>query len=138
MSGKDVTHDGVIEEVRDHQVVVKFISDPACGECHAKGFCSIPGKNEKSLEVSASGMDYTTGEKVKIVLARSHGFKAVFLAYIMPFLIVFIILAVLNTLTHHEALSGILSITSLIPYYLILSGFRNRLEKQFNFRILKI
>jgi len=138
MSNKEITHEGVVEEVMDHTVVVKFISSPACGNCHAKGFCSVPEKEENNLEVPVSGKIFTNGEKVKIVLAQSHGFRAVFLAYIMPFLFVFLVLAILNALTHNEPLSGILSMSVLIPYYLILWRFRNRLEKQFNFRIKKI
>ena len=138
MSNKVITHDGVVEEVRDHRVVVKFSSNPACGDCHAKGLCSIPGNNEQNLEIPVTGIRFSSGEKVKIILSREHGFKAVFLAYILPFLFVLLFLLVLNCLTHNEALSGVLSITILVPYYYILWKFRKKLAKQFNFRITKI
>ena len=138
MANKEIIHDGIVEEVRDHKVVVKFISNTACGDCHAKGFCSVPATEEKSLVVTTRKNSFMTGEKVRIVLAQSDGFRAVFLAYIMPFLFIFLILAIVNALTHNEALSGILSMAILIPYYLILWRFRNSLEKEFNFRIMKI
>ena len=137
MSKKEIIHEGVVEEVCDHKVVVKFISNHACNDCHAKGFCSVPVSEEKCLEVTTSEKSFMTGEKVRIILAQSHGFRAVFLAYLLPFILVFSILIILYTLTHNEAFSGILSLTVLFPYYLVLWRFRNTLTKKFNFRIMK-
>jgi sigma-E factor negative regulatory protein RseC len=137
MSGKEIVHEGVVEEVGDHRVVVKFISNPACSDCHAKGFCSVPASDDKHLEVTTPGKSFITGEKVRIILSQSHGFSAVFLAYLLPFILVISILFILYTLTHHEALSGISSLVVLLPYYLVLWRFRNNLGKKFNFRIRK-
>jgi len=137
MSGKEIIHEGVVEEVGDHRVVVRCISNPACSDCHAKGFCSVPASDDKYLEVITPGKSYTTGEKVRIILSHSHGFSAVFLAYLLPFILVISILLILYTLTHHEALSGISSLAVLFPYYLVLWRFRNNLGKRFNLRIRK-
>jgi sigma-E factor negative regulatory protein RseC len=137
MSNREIIHEGVIEKIGVQKVVVKFISNPACGDCHAKGFCSVPEADEKRLVISASDKSFTTGEKVRIVLSQSHGFRAVFLAYVLPFLLVCGTLFILFILTHKEAVSGVLSLAILLPYYLILSQFRNRLAKEFNLRVMK-
>ncbi len=137
MSGKEIIHEGIIEKVGDHRVVVKFISEAACSDCHAKGFCSVPASGDKHLEVITPEKSFTTGERVRIILSQSHGFSAVFLAYLLPFILVISILLILYTLTHHEALSGISSLVVLFPYYLVLWRFRNTLGKRFNFRIRK-
>jgi len=137
MTDKEISHDGVVEEVRDHKVVVKFTSNPACGDCHAKGFCSITAAEEKCLVITTPEKSFRSGDKVRIILAQSHAFRAVFYAYLLPFIFVLSILFILYTLTHNEALSGILSLTGLFPYYLILYRFRNYLSKEFHFRIMK-
>ncbi len=137
MSGKEIIHEGIIEKVGDHRVVVKFISNPACSDCHAKGFCSVPASDDKHLEVITSEKSFTTGENVRIILSHSHGFSAIFLAYLLPIILVISILFILYTLTNHEALSGISSLAVLFPYYLVLWRFRNTLRKRFNFRIRK-
>jgi positive regulator of sigma E activity len=137
MSSKDATHNGVIAEVRDYNVVVKFISAPACGDCHAKEFCSVPEAEEKCLVISASDNSFRTGEKVRIVLSQSNGFRAIFLAYVLPFIMVCCTLFILFTLTHNEPISGIFSLAILLPYYLILWRFKNYLAKEFNLRIMK-
>ena len=137
MSNREIIHDGFVEKVGDHKVVVRFISNPACGDCHAKGFCSVPGTEEKCLIISASDKSFTTGEKVRIVLSQSRGFRAVFLAYVLPFILVCCTLFTLFSLTHNEAISGLSSLAILLPYYLVLSRFRNHLAKEFNLRIMK-
>lgn len=137
MSGKEITHEGIIQEVRDNHVIVSFISQPACNSCNIKNSCSLAGREGKSLEVPSTGKLYQTGEKVLVVLSQSHGFKAVFMGYILPFLIVLISLVILLKLTNNEALSGLLSISSLIIYYLILWFLRRQINESFKFRLLK-
>lgn len=137
MSDKEIVHEGIVEEVGNHRVVVKFISNPACSDCHAKGFCSVPASGDKHMEVITPEKSFIIGEKVRIILSQSHGFSAVFLAYLLPFILVISVLLILYTLTHHEALSGISSLSILVPYYLVLWRYRNTLRKRFNFRIRK-
>ena len=137
MSGKEITHEGIVQEVRDNNVIVSFVSQPACSSCNLKNSCSLAEGVIKNLEVSSSGKLYKAGEKVLVVLQQSHGFRAVFLGYILPFLIVLISLVILLKLTNNEALAGLISISSLVPYYLILWILRGLINESFKFRLLK-
>src|SRR4030043_1046600 len=137
MSGKEITHEGIVQEVRDNNVIVSFVSQPACSSCNLKNSCSLAEGVIKNLEVSSSGKLYKAGEKVLVVLQQSHGFRAVFLGYILPFLIVLISLVILLKLTNNEALAGLISISSLVPYYLILWILRGHINEIFKFRLQK-
>ena len=137
MSGKEIKHEGIVQEVRDNNVIVSFVSQPACSSCNLKNSCSLAEGVIKNLEVSSSGKLYKAGEKVLVVLQQSHGFRAVFLGYILPFLIVLISLVILLKLTNNEALAGLISISSLVPYYLILWILRGHINESFKFRLLK-
>jgi sigma-E factor negative regulatory protein RseC len=97
----------------------------------------MSGGEARNLEVPSAGKLYKSGEKVLVVLQQSHGFRAVFLGYILPFLILLISLVILLKLTNNEALAGLLSISSLIPYYLILWLLRGQINESFKFRLLK-
>ncbi|HPI44991.1 MAG TPA: SoxR reducing system RseC family protein, partial [Tenuifilaceae bacterium] len=77
------------------------------------------------------------GETVKVLLKQSLGFKALFLAYILPFIVVITALFSLSSFVS-EGIAGILALLSLIPYYAILYFFKNKISKQFNFDIEKI
>jgi sigma-E factor negative regulatory protein RseC len=137
MSGKEITHEGIVQEVRDNNVIVSFVSQPACSSCNVKSSCSMSGGEVRNLEVPSAGKLYKSGEKVLVVLQQSHGFRAVFLGYILPFLILLISLVILLKLTNNEGLAGLLSISSLIPYYLILWLLRGQINESFKFRLLK-
>jgi sigma-E factor negative regulatory protein RseC len=137
MSGKEITHEGIVQEVRDDHVVVSFITQPACTSCSIKNSCSLAKSEIKQLEVPASGIIYQAGEKVQISIGQSHGFRAVFLGYILPFIIVFVSLVILLKLTKNEPLAGIISISSLVPYYLLLWFTRDLINKSFKFKLLK-
>ncbi len=137
MSGKEITHEGIVQEVRDNNVIVSFVSQPACSSCNVKSHCSMSEGEVRNLEVPSAGNLYRTGEKVHVVLQQSHGFRAVFLGYFLPFLVLIISLVILLKLTNNEALAGLISISSLVPYYLILWLLRRQINESFKFRLLK-
>jgi sigma-E factor negative regulatory protein RseC len=138
MSGKEITHEGIVQEVRDDHVIVSFITQPACSSCSIKNHCSLSETEVKNLEVQTSGKTYQRGEKVLITLGQSNGFKAVFLGYFFPFIILFTVLVVLLKFTNNEALAGLISISCLVPYYLILWILRGKINESFKFRLLKV
>jgi len=92
----------------------------------------------KEIEIDTPVQDFQTGENVEITGKETQGLKAVFLGYLFPFFIVLITLILLLSITNDEAISGIGSLVSLIPYYFILYIMRNRLKKTFTFQIKKL
>jgi sigma-E factor negative regulatory protein RseC len=137
MSGKEITHEGVVQEVRDENITVSFVSQPACSSCNLKNSCTLAESEARNLEILSQGENYHVGEKVNVVLSQSNGFRAVFLGYILPLITVCLSLVLLLKLTNNEALAGLVSILILIPYYLILWLLRGVIVKNFKFRLVK-
>jgi len=136
---KYIEHTGYIEEVNSGQVKVRIIHESACAGCHAKGVCTSSDMKEKVIDVDSIGFfDMTIGTKVIIQGQKSLGLKASLLAYILPFILVFITLFLTYALTKSEAISGLLSLAILVPYYLIIKFFTDKLEKTFVFTIKDI
>jgi sigma-E factor negative regulatory protein RseC len=135
---KSIEHKGIIESISGDKINVSFIALSGCASCHAKGFCTTADMQEKSIDIEDSSNQFSTGEEVTVVLEQSLGFRAVWISYVLPFLLVLILLIVLTELTGNEAISGLGALAVLVPYYLLLFVFRNRLQKRFSFKLKKI
>ncbi len=138
MSEKRISHEGVVDSLEGNEVVVRVTSHAACSDCHAKGACNVTENKEKYLRVNAGPLRYNKGEKVRVVLAQSLGFRAMFLGYVLPFLLVFAVLLIILAVGGSELLAGVLSLSVLFPYYIALKLFRGKLEKQFSLFLQKI
>ena len=134
----DIEHLGRIAETTGNRVMVNFISQSACASCHAKGVCSVSEVQEKSIEVDKPGFEFKVGDPVNIILQQSMGFKALFLAYISPLILVLVSLIVLSGILNNEGLVGILSLGGIAAYYGVLFLMRKKVDKQFNFVLKKI
>jgi sigma-E factor negative regulatory protein RseC len=134
MSG-EISHKGIIKEFSKKGIIVGIIAESACATCHAKGACSASDMTEKEIEIDHDEGEFQVGQHVVVTGKTSQGFKALFLAYLLPFILVMAVLIVSSNFTGNEGLSGLLSLGILIPYYLILYLFRNRLKRSFDFEI---
>jgi sigma-E factor negative regulatory protein RseC len=122
---------GTVEEFTGHNIRVKIHREASCGHCGAKGLCYIGEGTERIVEISDFSPGLKTGDTVGISISRSMGNKAVVLAYLVPFILLMTTLIVLNFSGVREWLSGLLALFGLVPYYILLYLFRNRLRKTF-------
>ncbi len=138
MPDKKISHDGVIASLSEDRVTVKITSYAACTSCHAKGACNMAGsENEKLLHIPVSDPDFCIGEKVRVILAQSLGFRALFLGYVLPFLLVLTVLLAMTAAGSHELVAGLASLAVLVPYYAGLKLMRGKVDRQFSFFVQK-
>ena len=135
---KSIDHKGRIDSIHGNKINVSFLAMSGCASCHAKGFCSAADMQEKNVEVTDYTNQYNIGEEVNITLKQSLGFRALFLGYVLPFLLVLSMLIGLTSLKFNEAIAGLGALSVLLPYYLILFLLRNKIRKKFTFTINKI
>jgi sigma-E factor negative regulatory protein RseC len=135
---KSIEHKGRIETIDGNKINVNILAMSGCASCHAKGVCTASDMQEKIVEVFDFTNQYQVGEEVNVVLKQSLGFRALFLGYVLPFLLVFFFLIVLTVFTNNEAISGIGSLSVLVPYYIVLFLFKDKIRKKFTFIINKI
>ena len=115
---RSVEHKGVVEEVNDDQIRVGFISHSACSSCHAKGVCSLSEIENKYVEVRNDGSEFKVGDNVDILLQQRQGFKALWLGYVLPFILMVLTLILVMAITEREGLAGLTGVLVLLPYYL--------------------
>lgn len=132
---EQITHTGIVKKLSDKTIIVGIINESACASCHAKGACSAADMKDKEVEIHSFEGNYTVGQHVTIVGKTVQGFKALFLGYLLPFLIVLSILITATAIGTSETTSGLAALGSLVPYYFILFLFRNKLKKSFEFEI---
>ena len=66
----------------------------------------------------------------------SMGMKAVLLAFVLPFVVLFAALFVTMRVTDgDEATSALVSLCTLIPYYIIIYLLRNKISRTFSFTL---
>jgi len=129
-----IQHDGTVIKVDGNSVVVSITSSAACSGCHAEGLCGISGKEEKIIDVKGR-YDVTPGDPVTVLMEQSTGYRAVVLSYLIPLLIVITGLVILNLLSFNELTAGLVSIFLLVPWFLILFFFRNKINRSFTFTL---
>ena len=115
---------------------MEIVSESACAACHAKGLCSLGDSTVKQVELPTRGWDnYQPGQEVDVVLRASMGHKAVWLAYVLPLIVM--VAALLGTLSAGgtELLAGLIAIGAVAVYYLAIWLLRGRLRNEYVFNI---
>jgi len=132
-----IEHTGIIDSIQDHRFRILIIQQSACSACDVKGACTLSDQQEKIVEVESFNSSFSVGDKVLLVGKNSFGLLAVFLAFVIPFILILITLFILQSLVSNEIISGGIALFILVPYYLILSLFNKKLKTKFNFEIKK-
>lgn len=127
---------GTIQEIRSDGVVVRLTVQEACAAC-AGTECSIRRGRASDVFVQETSGGYAVGDQVWLTMPSSGGFRAVLWAYLVPLVLVLAVLAGVYACTADEALSGLAALAALLPYFLVLRLFRNRLRRTFRFVIAK-
>ena len=132
-----IEHWGVIKDITPKTIKVSLLNVSGCASCHTKATCSVSDVDNKVIDVINTGTKLIKGEKVKIAFEKSLGPLALFIGYLLPFILMMLVLIISWSMTKDEVFAGIASICSVGVYYLFLTLFRNKLKSTFTFRILK-
>jgi positive regulator of sigma E activity len=131
-----IRHPGRIEKINHNKGSVTILSQSACSACHAKGVCNMSEMEEKVVDVFLDPeKKYEVGQEVDVVMQKALAPKAVFLGYILPFVVIMLSLVVLIPVTGSEGLAALISLGLLIPYYIVIYLFRDKLQKTFMFKV---
>ena len=131
---EEITHKGRIVAIDPEITTIEIISEAACATCHAKGLCSLGEQQVKQVQVRTSAWTpRQVGDEVEVVLKKSMGYKAVFIAYGLPLVVLFVALMLLNALGVGELYAGLGAIGAVILCYFVLFLFRNKISKDYSF-----
>ena len=128
-----IEHTGVVATKTGNKLLINITQMAACSGCHAKEACTAADKAEKQIEAICTDNSIQIGDKVMIYGQRQLGMKAVGIAFVIPFVLVLAVIALLQHTSLSEPASGSIALGTLVPYYIALSFFRDKLKRTFLF-----
>ena len=132
-----IRHNGIVMSINGSSAHVQITQTSACSACKARTMCMSSESQRKEMDaVMLEPMK--VGDHVEVEVRERLAWKAILLAYIMPFLVMMAVIAILDfTTSLSEAVIGTLSLCAIALYYLGLSFFKHRLRTQFTFTARK-
>lgn len=133
---EEIRHRGKIVDIDPVVTKVEILRTSACSACHAKELCGFSEEEKRIVDVATSGFDpHQIGEEVTLCMKKSMGMKAVWIAYVIPLVILVISVLVLSALGLGELAMGLGAIAAVALYYVVILCFRDRLSNEFIFYI---
>ena len=141
MAKERIEHEGRVIAVDKDYISVEIVNKSACAACHAKGVCGASDEAVKVVEVAQDittlTEDYQVGETVNVVMSSAMGTQAIWLAYVVPFLVLMLSILVFSLCGAGEVLMGLGSLGAVALYYLGVFFYRKKISKIFIFSIEK-
>ena len=148
-----IKHDGIIIALNeDGTALVRIVQTSACAACKAKAMCASAESAEKEMTVVLlDDEQWAVGDEVEVMVQQKMGWKAVVLAYLLPFFVMLAVMFIGNGLlamgdgaigllgdeAKREAVLGTVALCAMALYYLILGMFKDKLQKEFSFTARK-
>ncbi len=127
-----IEHEGIVIAVEKDSFNVRIEQQAACGSCSVKGHCMASESKVKEI-LCHSKEKLQIGDKVNVTITDSMGWLAVFLAFVLPFVILLLSVWLLGFVIQNEAVVGTVALCLLVPYFVVLRFYRARLNNRFSF-----
>ena len=151
---KMIKHDGIIIALNeDGTALVRIVQTSACAACKAKAMCASAESAEKEMTAVLLGerQDFAVGDSVEVMVQQKMGWKAVVLAYLLPFFVMLAVMFIGNGLlsigdgatgllgdeAKREAVLGTVALCAMAVYYIVLGLFKDKLQREFSFTARK-
>ena len=135
-----IKHDGIIIALNeDGTALVRIVQASACAACKAKAMCASAESVEKEMTVVLLGDEqWAVGNEVEVMVQQKMGWKAVLLAYLLPFFVMLAVMLIGNAIwAVREEILGTVALCAMALYYLVLGMFKDKLQKEFSFTARK-
>ena len=135
-----IKHDGIIIALNgDSTALVRIVQTSACAACKAKAMCASAESAEKEMTVVLLGDEqWAVGNEVEVMVQQKMGWKAVVLAYLLPFSVMLAVMFIGNAIwAVREEILGTVALCAMALYYLVLGMFKDKLQKEFSFTARK-
>ena len=135
-SKEGIKHEGYISNIENNLLTVSLKGNINCEGCKAQSACGVSESNDKEIEIIDNIQGFKLNDTVDVVLEKSLGLKAVFWAYVFPFILIILTL-IITTKFLKEWIAGLVSLFILIPYYFLLFVLKDTFQKAFRISIFK-
>lgn len=132
-----VKHEGIVSRITDNSITVSLKGNLHCEACNAKSACGVSDSGSKEIEIKTPKQSLELHENVEVFLKKELGLKAVFWAYVFPFILLFAVLLIASAV-YAEWIAGLVAIGVLIPYYGLLYVLKNSFKNTFKVSVAKL
>lgn len=137
VSHNSITHSGRVSRISGNSVFISLDENIQCEACQVKSACGMSESRVKEIEISNTKETFRVDESVHVVIQKESAVKAVFWAYIFPFILLVSVLLIASMFLK-EWQAGLLALFVLVPYYLILRKMDSFFKKSFNISVLRL
>ncbi len=132
------SHAGVVTGVKEGLVAVQIESTSACASCAAHAKCGFAESKNKTVEIPTEDWrDYRRGDTVEVKIDESRGMLAVWIAYVLPALLLIVDIVGLSVAGLPEWAVVLSSFAVLGLYVAILYASRRKVEGRFTLTVNK-
>jgi len=135
-SSETISHKGVVVEINARIATLFVQSNEECHSCTISEFCGQTDRERNTFYVPKN--DLQKGDMVRLRIQPTTGTWAVFIAYIIPFLIILSLLIIGTFLGWKEWFSGSISLLALVPYFFLVYLTKRKFKKSLELEIEKI
>ena len=130
------THDGLVTKVGTGKVTVSISATSACASCEAHSKCGFAESKDKTLDIPAEDWErYSVGDRVNVHIDESRGLQAVWIAYVLPALLMLAVIIGLSIMGLPEWVVIISTFLILACYTGILVLRRRHISKRFTLTV---
>lgn len=135
----EISHKGTVKSIAGSTATVEIQVSSACATCKATSFCGSSESGSRSIEAHIGPeQNVSVGDEVRVLMTQVMGTKAIVIGYVIPSVVVLAGLFVLIGVGINEGIAALASLVLLTAYYFVLYLLRDKLKKEFNFRIERI
>jgi len=129
-----IRHDGIVERIGTDSCSVRILQASACSSCGARQLCRSSESKEKVIDVKGHYPTLHVGDSVTLSGSVHQGLRASVLAYIVP-LILMVAALIAGIRLSGEGAGALAALLALALYYGVLYLLRDKLGRQFTFKI---
>lgn len=129
----------MVESIQECRVRVRITQTSACASCQLSGHCNASESKVKIIDVvTPLASSFRVGEEVVVSVSEKSARKALLVGFGLPLAVMVLTLFACLRLTSDEALSALVGLAVLIPYYIMVWIFRRRIDSSVIFGIEKL
>lgn len=130
-------HEGIIMSKNNGVAHIRLAEATTCEDCKAASLCHSAEKTEKFVDALLPAQSvYQVGDRVTVVGSLAMGMRATWLGFGIPLALMVVGIIVGAQVLENETIGALAGIALLVPYYLGLWVFRDRLNREFVFRVV--
>lgn len=131
-----IHHSGIIDSIGEGIIKVRILQTSACAACKVASHCNAAESKVKIVDVVCHDTaQYKAGQEVVVSALRNVISHAMMLAFALPLVLMVVTLVSVMLWTDDEGTAGLASLAVLVPYFLVVWLFRDRIGRKISFSI---